>query len=217
MKKKIYIFLIFIFGIIHIPLYSSNIYTYEVGSFYTSTDSVSLGNYVIDNYTLGELFGSSLQSANYKLNSGYLNYLDANYLPAYLKIYNDNKFVFSRNSFSNDTALLLVSDFDSEPVRYIKLDVEVVDKPIGATDDTFVIIETDKNGLASLNYRAGVLSGSYILKVSYFDVGSEYLCYSTNETVIPAKQWRMIGLNKISMNNTNVDFVFNNVKPEYIY
>lgn len=210
--KYITIFICFLF------LFNSYIFSYTMPFSSQENMYIPVNNetYQIHFHGISSITAQKeISNQNYNLSFGYLYYLDSFFLPAFFDIYGNNAFVNRLHSFSNDTAVIRVYDFNNSPVRDIKLNFDIIAKPDNTTGETFTYTLTNDGGRAYFNLAAGNKTGAYIVKVSLENIQTKYLSFTTDEIEIPAKEWRIIGVNKNPQNN-NIDFVFNK-KPEYIF
>ncbi|HPG31759.1 MAG TPA: hypothetical protein PLQ81_13305, partial [bacterium] len=180
------------------------------------SDSVYSNFYMIDYSQTGGIFTDSASNGYYFVNQGYIPYLDAGFSPNNFFVLGKETFITNRNEVSPETAAFKVLDFDSSPVKYASLEFSIADKPANSTGDSYYFTETNDSGEAYLSFKTGDKTGAYIVKAYYRDAGTKYISYNTDETEIPAKQWRMIGLNKTPV-NSSVNSAFSGVIPEYIY
>ncbi|HPP86906.1 MAG TPA: T9SS type A sorting domain-containing protein [bacterium] len=214
-NKKLKIFLLFVCITLNI-FAGANAYNINPNFIGSISDTGSTNLYKADYSLIGGNFIGQSENSAFSNFQGYINYLDAGFAPSHYTIISNNVFLINRNIQANDTAIFKIFDFDSEPVRYIPLSFQVIDKPQNTNGDTFFSTESNSAGEVYFYFKAGDKVGSYIVESSHFDMGKKYISYSTEEMVIPAKQWRMIGVNK-NPANESIDFCFNGGRPDYIY
>ncbi|MBP7653222.1 hypothetical protein KA977_07350 [Candidatus Dependentiae bacterium] len=192
MKKKNSFIKTTIYFFIYVltPFFSGSVSAYTLSpDNYGSISDTSVSSFYKTDYSQTGYFASDTSSnASYLLYPGYIPYLDAGFGPAQFIISGKNTFLTNRNSLAPDTAVFIVYDFDSSPVRYISLLFNIIDRPLNSSGDTFSYTETNDSGEAYLHFTSGDKTGAYILKSSYHDMGTKYISYNTDESELPAKQ-----------------------------
>ncbi|HPN30816.1 MAG TPA: T9SS type A sorting domain-containing protein [bacterium] len=214
MKKILFLFLFLNIIINNDLLFAA--YKIDISTYNGAGQSLVSPQYNLKFASFGENFHDTSVSQNYKLSQGYVNVLDAYFLPRQMTSLTKQSFVQGINSNSTETAVFEILDFDSGPVKFERINYSIIDKPSNSSGETFASTITDDSGLSYLSFRTGNKSGAYVVKSFYSDFPPVYLGYHTDETIIPAKEWRMISINKTPA-QPEIENVFSPVKPEYIY
>ncbi|MBP7654446.1 T9SS type A sorting domain-containing protein [Candidatus Dependentiae bacterium] len=214
MKKNIVIILLIFFSLKVNLLFAE--YNIDISTYNGIGQSIVSPQYNLKFGSFGDNFTDTSIGNNYRLSTGFVSSLDSYFLPRQMDIVGKKAFVQSLNSNSVETAVLQILDFDSGPVKYEQIIYSIIDKPLNAFGDTLSSTITDDSGLSYLSFKTGDKTGAYIVKSVYSDFPPLYLGYHTDETVVPAKEWRMIGINKIPV-SPEIENVFTSVKPEYLY
>ena len=143
-------------------------------------------------YTAGQSLTGMMGVTPYKKYIGFLYLLIKNN-PFKYEIIGRNVVLCNLNLYNNDSITIKVYDQYNNPIKNIRINGEIIEKPDGTSNDTLFITNTNASGLAFVAFKTGDKSGAYIVKCSITGLSPVYINYNTDEYLLPAKTWRMIG------------------------